>query len=1701
MKTSIHPKPYLPKISALTLAALSVLPALNTHAADYLWSGGTGTYNNAAAWGGTIPSTNDVAINNTGTNNVVQINSGNPDWTLSQIAAGSGANGGSFEQNGQTVTLGATIRALRLGVVAGQTGAFTLNNGTLNYGTGEFAVGELGTGVLTVNGGVINGAGTFAVNRGTSFGAVTASMDGGLTKAGYTWFERGYYTTDPTIGLPVAGSTFTNVALDHAYTMAASYTANNSFLINSNLTSTTITVTAPTACSALSFLGSAGHGPMTVNYTIHFADTTTESGSINVLDWFPPGGSPIALEVRGRVLADGSGIQIPGGNFPSLLALDVAVVNTASAITSVDLSYTSGAADACILALSGSTGGMFLPLAISGYNQDMVVEAGTVSVSPSVTDVMNQTGGTINTSGEFWVGNVGTGILNLSGGAINSTNWFVVGRLGGNGTMNMTGGSVLKVSGGQPALIVGDNATGTLNHSGGSIATTAAEYWVGNGGASLGTNNMSGTATLSVGNWIAIGRAGLGVLNLSGNAVVTKSGGGNIVIPGSGTGIINQSGGTFNVTGGQVWLPENGNGTWNLTGGAITAGVFQICRNGGSVGVLNLDGGTLTVGELTTGNVGGFSTLNLNGGTIIPTANNQNFLHDLTLAQVGPGGAIFNTAGFDVVVPQTLTDNAGGGLTKTGAGTLTLSGGNSYGGNTTINAGKLLVSSAATTAGDVTVANNAGFGVTLASANGQYNAANFTLSGPTAASLDFNLGAFGNPVAAPVNVIGNFDVNGTVTVNVTDDLPQIGQFPLVAYGTRTGSGNFVLGTLPVGLAANLVTNGNTIALNITSVNLPRWDGASGNNWDIGLTTPWINIGTGLPTTYGQGNFVLFDDNATGNTTVNLTTTVNPGSVTVNNTNLPYAVVGSGRISGSIGILKQGPGTLSLLNTGGNNYTGATVISNGVLSVTNLANGGVASPIGAASASPTNLVLVNGALSYAGAPVTANRGFTMMGTNSTIDAQTDFALSGAVVPVNSRLIKTGPARFTYSNTGSNLLSANIQPGLHTVQGTMVFDGSGTQTNRVQNEMWVGGSQTSGAAMVLTNTTLIVDSWIGLGRGNGTVGNVSTLTLYNSILRPGNFSAGYDNAIVGNSSTQAVTLNGTSLMYNNGTFNLAESSGSYSTLTLNDTAVWTNRGDVNFTGNGANRGAIVSINNNAVFGSNNRMEIGRGGATGVVTVANSARLHGNAWFSVGNGNAGNGTLIVKDSGSVFCTDLNITDTGTSIGTMTVQDNASVNGGVIFIGKAGGTVANATISGGTVNSRGNFVLGNSSTSQGTVNQSGGNVTISGELWLGQSGATGVWNQVSGSVISTNWIAIARQGSSTGRYTISGGSLAELDTADRFLVGSGGAGTLNISGTGFVWARGDMQLGENASGSGLLNLDGGTLAVRRVYRGAGPGTFNFNGGTLVASNVVNVDFFGGLTAANVLSGGANINTGTNTVNVNQALLDGTGGGGLTKTGPGTLRLNGINTYTGNTTVNAGTLGGTGALTGSLSVASGASLAPGVALGTFTVGGTVTLSAGSTNVMEINKNAATNDLVTGATAITYGGTLVIKNLGGVLAVNDTFKLFNASSYSGSFSAVVSQTFGQTVTWDLSNLTVNGTVRVASAVAAPVTLGSVVSGGTLNLTWPVDQIGWRLENQTNALTVGLNTNWFTVPNSTTTNSVIVPIAPGNPTVFYRLVYP
>jgi len=64
-----------------------------------------------------------------------------------------------------------------------------------------------------------------------------------------------------------------------------------------------------------------------------------------------------------------------------------------------------------------------------------------------------------------------------------------------------------------------------------------------------------------------------------------------------------------------------------------------------------------------------------------------------------------------------------------------------------------------------------------------------------------------------------------------------------------------------------------------------------------------------------------------------------------------------------------------------------------------------------------------------------------------------------------------------------------------------------------------------------------------------------------------------------------------------------------------------------------------------------------------------------------------------------------------------------------------------------------------------------------------------------------------------------------------------------------------------------------------------------------------------------------------------------------------------------------------------------------------------------------------------------------------------------------------------------------------------VQSNTLQLTWPADHLGWRLQIQTNDLSTGLGTNWSTVPGSTNVNQSSVPMNGTNREVFLRLVYP
>jgi outer membrane autotransporter protein len=201
------------------------------------------------------------------------------------------------------------------------------------------------------------------------------------------------------------------------------------------------------------------------------------------------------------------------------------------------------------------------------------------------------------------------------------------------------------------------------------------------------------------------------------------------------------------------------------------------------------------------------------------------------------------------------------------------------------------------------------------------------------------------------------------------------------------------------------------------------------------------------------------------------------------------------------------------------------------------------------------------------------------------------------------------------------------------------------------------------------------------------------------------------------------------------------------------------------------------------------------------------------------------------------------------------------------------------------------------------------------------------------------------------------------------------------------------------------------------------------------------------------------------------------------------------------GTIGGTGTLEGFATVQSGGKLWPGASIGTLTVTNTLTLNSGSATTMEINAGTLACDKVIGMGTLNYGGTLTVTNLGGSFAIGQSFPLFSADNYNGNFTTVNLPTLGISgAHWNWN--AANGTLSVVPDTATnPTNITAVVTGGNLDLSWPPDHLGWRLEVQTNSLSVGIANNWSTWPNSTNVTAVSVPINPANPSVFFRLVYP
>lgn len=502
-----------------------------------------------------------------------------------------------------------------------------------------------------------------------------------------------------------------------------------------------------------------------------------------------------------------------------------------------------------------------------------------------------------------------------------------------------------------------------------------------------------------------------------------------------------------------------------------------------------------------------------------------------------------------------------------------------------------------------------------------------------------------------------------------------------------------------------------------------------------------------------------------------------------------------------------------------------------------------------------------------------------------------------------------------------------------------------------------------------------------------------------------------------------------------------------------------------------------------------------------------------------------------------------------------DATSSTGTNWVALAPGSESTVSFNGGTANF---ITLGIGGLGKGAVTIDGGNVTIgSGSAYLcgiglgvGAGEGAGTLNLISGTLTAVNRsgrAVILGNNCANNVLNISGGTLNASGIQFGFgtssalvsntLIVSGG--TINISGAGvgrngakdvnnaflsggtfstlvtplsssasWAWSGLIPIVLTNSPGPGIVNLapaPGTSIEFDALLSG--------NGGLNVAGPGTVL-----LAKANSYTGNTLVNGGVLQLNTDSALASGmisvAAGGILDASALTSFNLNSGQTLTGNGTV----IGPAG---GSMNFNSGSTLSvgsSGAGIGLLTISNNVVFNAGSTNYVVVNKTASlsngvvaltvANDEVIGPASVTMGGTLIITNMGGSpLLPGDAIPLFNSTIYNtNGFSAanIIPATPGSGLTWDTGTLGVDGTLRVAGVFdvsMAPAHIAFRVAGSELELGWPSDHTGWRLQAQTNNLSEGISTNWFDVPGSTNVNQAFIPINRANGSVFYRLISP
>ncbi|MEX1049521.1 MAG: autotransporter-associated beta strand repeat-containing protein [Akkermansiaceae bacterium] len=251
-----------------------------------------------------------------------------------------------------------------------------------------------------------------------------------------------------------------------------------------------------------------------------------------------------------------------------------------------------------------------------------------------------------------------------------------------------------------------DGINTRFSKTGSGVLTLGGANFLGGGTkVQAGTLELPAGASLTHGNtWDnSHGVAGGATFHLNGGSMLVDSSFyavGNSVNPAS-EALFLISGGDYTHNGGAILLGFGGNARFIMNAG--TATINQLAYGDGDLertAIAELNGGTLSLARADRRGGDATATIKLNGTILTATADETDFLRvgaeGTTEFLVGSGGAKFNTDGFSIAIMSDLDHDsslggADGGLEKFSAGTLTLSGNNTYTGDTVVNGGVLAV--------------------------------------------------------------------------------------------------------------------------------------------------------------------------------------------------------------------------------------------------------------------------------------------------------------------------------------------------------------------------------------------------------------------------------------------------------------------------------------------------------------------------------------------------------------------------------------------------------------------------------------------------------------------------------------------------------------------------------------------------------------------------------------------------------------------------------------------------------------------------------------------------------------------------------------------------------------------------------------------------------------------------------------------------